>query len=879
MTLIIRLIALIVPRADREWILGDIEEERSAIADARGAAAARRWIIGEALRIVRHESGVRLAALTRTSEGDGLMRNLISDAIYAVRLLRRSPAFALTAMLTLAAGVGANAAIFSAVHGVLVAPLPYPEPDRLVRIYEEAEKSRSWPMSPADFRDYRAELQSFEGIAAYMRNDLQLAEGDRPEQLRGMQVTAGFFNVLGIRPAIGREFLQSEEGEQTNAVVVLSDAIWRRRFNADLGMLNRPIRLSGRQFRVVGVLPPGFQHIGGTFRSYGHGQTVDVWWPLPVPREERPMHRFSHYFNVVGRLRPGVAIGHANGELAAAGMRVAARYPGGNSPWTSRAAPLKQEIIGAAEATLVALLGAAVLVLLLACVNVASLLLGRAAARSREMGVRAALGATRLRLAGQLLVESLVLACSGGAIGLAGAYGAVAALVRFGPADTPRLQMVTVDVTVLAYTVTAVFVTALLFGLAPAIQLARGGFTATLKEGGRTIAGSSDRRLRAGLAVVEIALAFVLVASAALLLRSFVRLLDTDPGFRADHAVTAVVTLPPARYDTPAAATFYTRLLDRVRALPGVTSAAFVSDLPWTGYDENTSLDIVGRRFAPGEGPSARYHFVTTGFTPALGIPLVAGRDLAPADNAAAPPVVLINEALAREYWKRPDDAVGARLDLWGAQRTVVGVVGSVKDMPWHDRSAGALYYPQAQQWYSQDMFLVVRSATDPSSLVEPIRRVLGELDPELPLARVRPLDRVAGDAVATRRLSMWLVGAFGLVALFLAVVGVYGVMAEGVAQRSHEFGVRQALGARPADILRLVMRAGATITVVGATGGSIMAFVATRSLAASLYGVTPTDSTTFAGVAALLVALALAASYVPARRAMKQDPAVMLRN
>jgi predicted permease len=316
-----------------------------------------------------------------------------------------------------------------------------------------------------------------------------------------------------------------------------------------------------------------------------------------------------------------------------------------------------------------------------------------------------------------------------------------------------------------------------------------------------------------------------------------------------------------------------------VRVLPGVTSAAFVSDLPWTGYDENTSLDIVGRRFAPGEGPSARYHFVTTGFTTSLGIPLVAGRDLAPADNAEAPPVVLINEALAREYWTRPDDAVGARLDLWGAERTVVGVVGSVKDMPWHDRSAAALYYPQAQQWYSQDMFLVVRSTTDPSSLVEPIRRVLGELDPELPLARVRPFDKVAGDAVATRRLSVWLVGAFGVVALFLAVVGIYGVMAEGVAQRSHEFGVRQALGARPADILRLVMRAGATITVVGATGGIVMAFAATRALSASLYGVTPTDSTTFAGVAALLVALALAASYVPARRAMKQDPAVMLRN
>jgi predicted permease len=877
MRLVLRIIAMLLPSSEREWMLGDIEEEFHATAQAGGGAAAWRWMSSELARIAAHAVRTRIAALPRTREGEGLMRTLIQDALYAVRLLRRSPAFAATAMLTLAIAVGANVAIFSVVHGVLVTPLPYPEPDRLVRLYEESLRTPAWPMAPSDFRDYREELTSFAGVAAYMRNDLQLAEG--PEQLRGMQVTAGFFSVVGRQPALGREFQRSEELENSNAVVVLSDALWRRRFHADAAILNRTIRLSGRQFRVVGVLPPGFQHVGGTFRSYGHGQTVDIWWPLPIPRDERPSNRYSHFLNVVGRLRPGVTVSQANDELRAVGTRIAARYPDGKSPWTSRAAPLKHEIVGDAQEALVSLMGAAALVLLLACVNVGGLLLGRAAVRSGEIGVRAALGATRTRLACQLLVESLVLAASGGLLGLAAAYGAVAALVRFGPADTPRLQMVTVDGAVLAYTLTAIVVTALLFGLAPAIRLARGGVTATIKRDGRTIAGTSDRHVRAALAVSEIALAFVLVACAALLLGSFVRLLKADPGFRADHAVTAIVGLPPARYDTPASVRFYTTLLGRVRELPGVRDAAFVSDLPWSGYDENTGFDIVGRRFADGEGPSARYHFVTTGFTTALGIPLVAGRELAEADTADAPPVVLINEAFARQYWKTPQHAVGSRLNVWGTSRTIVGVVGSVKDMPWHDAAAAALYYPQPQQWYSQDMFLVVRSDADASALVAPIRRILGELDPEVPLARVQPLDAVAADAIATRRLAVWLVSTFGVIALFLAVVGIYGVMAEGVAQRRQEFGLRQALGATPNDILQLVMQSGALITLIGCVAGAAIALVSARALEASLYGVSASDPATFAFVAACLVALALTASYLPARRAMRVDPAVTLRN
>jgi putative ABC transport system permease protein len=807
-----------------------------------------------------------------------MLTMLRQDLRYAIRLLLRSPGFAATSILTLALAIGANAAIFSAVKGVLIAPLPYREPDRLVRLFEEAPTNPHFPMAPADFRDYRAELQAFEGLAAYLRSDLQLGDAGTPEQLRGMQITSGFFKLLGYQPALGREFERQDEVPGNDDGVILSHALWMRRFNGDSAIVGRSVRLSGRMFRIVGVLPDGFQHVGGTYRTYGHGEAVDVWSVLPVPREENPRDRYSHYFNVVARVRAGVSPALLEEDLRRTGESVAKRYPSPNSPWKPRAVPLKNEIVGTAQSTLVALSGAATLVLLLACVNVAGLLLGRGVGRAREISVRSALGATPSRLAGQLLIESIVLAAAGGAIGIALAYAAVAALARFGPVDTPRLQTIAVDGQVLLYAVAATMASALLFGLVPALQLARAGVGGTLKHGGRSITGSAHQRMRRALAAVEVALAFVLVVSSGLLLRSFIAIIDTNPGFEPNHAITASVELPTARYDIDGATAFYTRAIERIRTLPGVQGATFTSDLPWTGYDENTSFSIPGRRFPVDEGPEARYHFVTTGYTAATGTSLVAGRDLSSSDVKDAPPVVLVNESTARKYWGTAASAVGARVNLWGVERTIAGVIGDVRDLPWHDSTVPALYFPQMQAWYPQRMFLVARAGVDPASLVESIRRALREIDPELPLANVRPLESVAGAAIATRRVTLWLVATFGVTALFLAIVGVYGVMAQVVGQRTQEFGVRQALGATPADILRLVLSTGISLIAAGLVAGVLLSLASTRVLESLLYGVHAADAPTFALVTVVLLSAALAATYLPARRVTLISAATALR-
>jgi predicted permease len=806
------------------------------------------------------------------------MSTLLQDARYAFRLLRRSPGFTITAVMTLALAIGANTAIFSAVKGVLISPLPYPDPDRLVRLFEESDRTPHFPLAPADFRDYRNELQSFASIAAYLRGDLQIGDANRPEQLRGMQVSAGFFGVLGYQPAFGRDFVPADEISGNNDVVILSHALWMRRFGADPSVIGRSIRLSGKSFRIVGVLPQGLQHVGSSYRSYGHGEPVDIWSVLAVPREEQPQHRFSHYYNVIARLRPGVTWAAMDADLRRTGESVARRYPSSPSPWHPRAVPLKNEIVGTAESTLVALAGAATVVLLLACVNVAGLLLGRGVARGREIGVRAALGATRSRLARQLVIESFVLAGLGGAMGIILAHAGIAALSRFGPTDIPRLDGIAVDNQVLVYALAATIASALLFGLAPAFRLARTGVADSLKEGVRSVAGSPHQRVRRALAAVQIALAFVLVVSSGLLLRSFVALITTNPGFQPAGAITANIELPVARYDRVASAAFYARAVERLRLLPGVVDVAFTSDLPWTGYDENTGFAIVGRPERDDDDNEARYHFITPGYLHATGVPLAAGRDVTTSDVKDAPPVILINESAARKYWKSAQGAVGAQVNLWGAKRTVAGVIGDVRDMPWHDRAAPALYYPIAQMWYAQPMLLVARTNVDPSSIVDSIRHALQELDPELPLSNVRPLAAVAGAAMATRRLTLWLVGVFGLTALVLAVVGIYGVMAQAVGQRAHEFGVRQALGATSADIVRLVFSSAALMTLAGLMTGVALALVSTRLLASLLYDVTAIDPVTFGTVGALLAAAAAAAAYLPARRASRISAAEALR-
>jgi predicted permease len=557
---------------------------------------------------------------------------------------------------------------------------------------------------------------------------------------------------------------------------------------------------------------------------------------------------------------------------------VARRYPAPPSPWHPRAVPLKNEIVGTAQSTLVTLESAATGVLFLACINVAGLLLGRGAARHREIGVRAALGATRSRLARQLVIESLVLASLGGAIGIAFAYAAIAALSRFGPSDIPRLASIAVDREVLLYALAATLASALLFGLTPALRLASAGVGESLKESARSIAGTPNQRVGRALAAVQLAFAFVLVVASGLLLRSFAALMTTNPGFQPGGAITAHIELPVARYDRDAAVVFYARALERFRALPGVAEAAFTSDLPWTGYDENTGFAIVGRPERDADNIEARYHFLTPGYLRSTGIPLIAGREVTPSDSKDAPLTILINESAAHRYWKTAQGAVGARVNLWGAERTVAGVIGDVRDAPWSNEAVPALYFPIAQMWYPQTMVLVARTTVDPGSVVDSVRREVQKLDPELPLANVRPLEAVAGAAMATRRLTLGLVGLFGLTALVLAVVGIYGVMAQAVGQRAHEFGVRQALGATRADIVRLVFSSAAIMAVAGLVTGVMLALFSTRLLASLLYGVTALDPSTFGVVGMLLVTAAAAAAYLPARRASRISAAEALR-
>ena len=541
---------------------------------------------------------------------------LIQDVRYALRLLKRSPAFAATATLTLALSIGANAAIWSAVKGILVAPLPYADPDRLVRLFEETPTNPHFPMAPSDFRDYRSELKTFENLAAYVRADLQLGDVNAPEQLRGMQVTAGFFKLLGHPPQRGRDFEPQDELPGSGDKAILSHALWMRRFDGDPNVVGRTVRLSGKPFEIVGVLPPGFQHVGGSFRTYGHGEPVDVWSPLRVPRDEQPGNRYSHYFNIVGRLKPDATWAQMEQELKETGKSVAQRYPIPNSPWKPSAAPLKDEIVGTAGNTLKVLAGAALAMLVLACVNVAGLLLGRAGARAREIATRAALGATRWRIARQLLIESVVLAAAGGALGMAIAYGAVKALAKFGPQDLPRLRMIEVDAGVLLGATVATLASALLVGLAPALRLAR--TTVRRSAQGRRTHGrrnSTQRtRQRAGRGGGRARVRPRRRQRPAP--ESFAKMITRDPGFQPRGAITATIELPDGKIRRGASAEFFRRAAERMRALPGVREASFSSDLPWTGYDENTSFEIVGRQFPEREGPQSRYHFVTTGYSP-----------------------------------------------------------------------------------------------------------------------------------------------------------------------------------------------------------------------------------------------------------------------
>src|SRR5262247_2633224 len=809
---------------------------------------------------------------------------MFQDLRFGLRMLRKNPGFTAVAALTLALGIGANTAIFSVVNGVLLKPLPYPEPERLVRVFQNIMimSSPKAPMSPADFRDFREQNTTFETIAGYFRQDLELAQEDRAERLMGMRASSGYFRTLGFQPILGREFARAEEIPDESAVVILSYGLWRRRFDGDPAIVGKTIRLSGKSFTVVGIAPAGLQHVGGGYRPLPHGESVDIWWPMRLG-PNRP--RGAQIVNVIGRLKPGVTRRQAEVEFDLIAARLARQYPG---PYRIEAKtliqPLRDEIVEGSRRTLFLLLAAVFLVLLIACVNVANLTLARAAAREREIALRLALGAGRARILRQLLIESLTLAAIGGLLGLLLAKLAINALIKLGPEQLPRLQMIRLDLRILVFTLLISLLTGLLFGTAPALQSLKLNLNESLKEGGRAASGGRRRRrTRGALVVAEVALALALLLGAGLLMRSFLKLQQTDPGFNPEGVLTMSVVLPGSRYAYgEPQISFLQRLVERVSALPGVRSAGVTSDLPWTGYQNDGGFKVEGKPLPPDQMAHAQYHFISADYIRTIGAPLLSGRWFDARDTLKSNPVILINQAMARKYWPG-EDAVGKRITFGdGAGKDedwtqVVGVISDVKDYPHSDRAEPAFYWPVTQQPFSE-MSLAIRADKDPLSLVEAVRREVRALDREMPISEVRTMETVAAAAVAGRRFMLLLVSSFALTALALAAIGIYGVTSYLVAHRTHEIGIRIALGANSFDALKLALRQGMALALAGVGAGLALAFAATRLMANLLYGLGATDPATFMAVPLFLIGVAFAACYLPARRATKVDPMVALR-
>jgi predicted permease len=804
------------------------------------------------------------------------MDTLRQDLAYALRRLAHAPGFTFVAIATLALGIGANSAIFSVIDGVLLRPLPYADPERLVMV-SATWKEKPVVMSPLNFLDVAAAARSFEGLAATDGGGVTLTGNGAPERVEGASVSASFFDVLGARPMLGRGFVAEENEPGRTKVVVLGEGLWRRRFGADPGIVGQSIAVNREPHVVVGVAPAAVAFPEG----------AELWRPMEYDAVFRTLSRGAWYLTVIGRLRPGVPVETAREEVRAIGRDLERRYPDHNEGVGATIRPLQAALVGPSRTALLVLLGAVGLVLLIACVNVANLLLARSAARQTEVAVREALGAGRARLVRQLLTESLVLALLGGGAGVLLASASLGSLLALQPGGIPRLAEVRIDRTVMLFAAGLSVATGLLFGVFPALHATATSTAQTLREGsGRAVAGGGHR-LRGGLVVVQLALAMMLLAGAGLLLRSFDRLRRVDPGFRAGSALTFRLSLPESAYgEEPRVAAFYAELLRRLDALPGVDGAGAVMGLPLSGLSFMLSFEVEGRPPVPfAQQASLHVRTATPGYFPAMGIPLLRGRGLEPGDTAQSRPVVVLSESAVRRYF--PDqDPLGQRIVVgWRrpdgmpkAGGEVVGIVGDVRDLGLDRAHPPEIYIPHAQL-PTQAMDLVVRSTVDPWSLRSAVERAVAGLDPELPLARVQTLDAIVARSVSEPRFYMVLLGAFAGMAVLLAALGIFGVMSYAVVQRQREIGIRVALGAHPAEVLGMVMRHALGLTALGVAVGLLGALALSRVLRSLLFEVSPTDPATLAGVGLALAAVALLASYLPARAATRVDPLTALRS
>lgn len=817
----------------------------------------------------------------REARGTSPVESTMQDVRYALRQLRANPGFATVMILTLGLAIGANSAIFSVVEGVLLRPLPYPQANRIMRVFVSTPTYPRFPLNPWDFHDLRERNRSFTGMAAFTRADMQLSGGTgRPEMLNGFAITAGFFHVLGLRPEMGHEFGRSNEVPNSAREVILSDHLWRTEFAADPSIVGRKITLNAMPYTVVGVMPAGTEHPGNEYHPVAYGQHVEVWTPFWF--EGKPSDRGSHYIEVFGRLKAGVTVAQAAADLNAVVQEVG-REMGQDPGWRALVVPLQQEIVGASRPMLLMLLGSVLMVLLIACANAANLLLARAATRRREMAVRLALGAQRGRLVRQLLTESLLTAATGGALGLALAAGGVRAIVSLLPSDFPRAGDIHVNAWVFLFTLVVATGAGILFGTVPALQASRTDPRQGLHEGGRTLtSGRQQARLRSALVMTEVTLACALLIGAGLMLRSLLKQMQLNPGFREDHVLTATLSLPSADYKNgEPVVQFFSRMLGDLRALPGVEAAGAGSDLPWTGWDENASFDVQGKQPKPGTFFHARYHVATPDYFRALGTPLLAGRFFTDGDKHGAPAVIVINEAMAKTVWGN-ENALGKRITFDDHPKesdwlTVVGVVGNVKDKPSSPEAEPAFWWPHAQAAY-HDMAVVVRFNGDPGTMIAALEREVHRLNPGLAVAHVQTMDQIAEESVAAPRMEFILVGLFGALAIVLAGIGVYGVVAYAVSQRTPEFGVRMALGAQRHDVLRLVLGQVSGLVLGGTALGLLLAVLLGQTLKSLIYGVSPADPVTLATAGGLVVLTAGLACVAPARKATGVDPMIALR-
>ncbi|HXV87070.1 MAG TPA: ABC transporter permease [Gemmatimonadales bacterium] len=804
------------------------------------------------------------------------MDALWQDLRYAFRALRKSPGFTLAAVVTLALGIGGNTAIYSLVNTLLLEPLPFEGGERLVMFWEENDREgRSYSeVAPAQVRALQQRATAFEDIAPYDLFGFTLTGSGEPEQLTGTVVAHNFFGLLGVTPLAGRLFTPEDDRQGAPPVAVLSHEFWRRRFAGDPSTVGRSLLLSGVPTTVVGVLPEGFR-----FEA-----PADVYHPLAQP-ESLWENRRARILRVVGKLAPGTALARARAEVQAISRSLEAEYPETNAGWEISVVPAVEGLFqGPVRPTLIAFLGAVGFVLLIACADVANLLLARATGRRRELAVRAALGAGRRRLVKQLLSESLLLAGFGAAAGLLLAVWALSVLESVFPAAilraTPRLTRLEIDGSVLAFTGLVTIVTGLVFGLLPALRATRASLSEELAEEGRSTADRGRGRLRAALVGAQVALALVLCTGAGLMIRSFVNQVLANPGFRPDNVLTFWTALPQTRYpDGPSIAAFQLRALETLRALPGVEGVAGANVVPLSGEGARTDFTILGGDAGAAENlPTTQYRLVSPDYFQVLGVPLVSGRVFDQRDRVGGAPVAAINQALADRYFPGRSP-LGERIVLAGdsVAREVVGVVGNVADWRQSDR-VGALLYLPFQQRRSARMGFLVRTAVAPAGLADAARRAVAELDPDQPIYDVQPLRELVNFSLFTQRLSAGMLGVLALVAVALAAVGVYGVMAYNVGQRTREIGLRMALGARAAEVLGLMLRHGMTPVLAGLLAGAAGALVLTRVLRRMLFEVSPTDPVTFGLTGGLLALVAAAAIYLPSRRAARVDPAEVLR-